>query len=307
MKNKKIIFMGTPSIAAEHLKALIDNDFNVVAVFSQPPRKKSRGMRIQESDVHNLALEKNIEVYCPLVLDSSVFEQINLLKPDIIIVMAYGIILPDRFLNLPKFGCINIHVSLLPRWRGAAPIEHTLLNGDKETGVTIIQIEKRLDAGPILYQEKIKISDEIYKDKLTEKLKELGCNALPKILSLIFQNNVNARIQEESLVTYARKFTSRDKKINFNQSTTKVFNHIRAHGPKPGSWFLYQGERIKIISAKIKEKIGIPSTILNENFEIACNEGSILPTLLQREGKKIVTLDEFLRGYKFSIGHKLDA
>ena len=264
-------------------------------------------MRIQESDVHNLALEKNIEVYCPLVLDSSVFEQINLLKPDIIIVMAYGIILPDRFLNLPKFGCINIHVSLLPRWRGAAPIEHTLLNGDKETGVTIIQIEKRLDAGPILYQEKIKISDEIYKDKLTEKLKELGCNALPKILSLIFQNNVNARIQEESLVTYARKFTSRDKKINFNQSTTKVFNHIRAHGPKPGSWFLYQGERIKIISAKIKEKIGIPSTILNENFEIACNEGSILPTLLQREGKKIVTLDEFLRGYKFSIGHKLDA
>ena len=307
MNDKKIIFMGTPHIAAQHLQHLVDNSLNIVGVFTQPPRKKNRGMHIEESPVHQIAKKNNLQIFYPSSIDYSIIEKINSLNPDIIIVVAYGIILPSELLDIPKFGCINIHVSLLPRWRGAAPIEHALLAGDTKTGISVIKISPKLDAGDILYQESLNISEDMYSDELTVGLTNLGKKTMLEVLPLIFEKNISFNKQDSNQVTYAKKFTSNDRKINFNNSTNQVYNHIRAHGPKPGSWFVYRGERIKILKAiKHKDK-GQQSTILNNKFQIACNDGSILPTLIQREGKKAVEVKDFIKGFAFAVNDKINA
>ena len=307
MRDKKIIFMGTPDIAAQHLNVLIENNLNVVGVFTQPPRKKNRGMRVEKSDVHQIADKNNIEVFYPSIIDDKTIEKVKNLEPDLIIVVAYGIILPLKFLNIPKYGCINIHVSLLPRWRGAAPIEHALLKGDVKTGVSIIRISSKLDAGDILMQESLILNKDINSEDLTINLTNLGKKTLINALPLLFENKLIGVKQDESKVTYANKFLPEDRKIDFNNSSNDVYNHIRAHGPKPGSWFTYKGERIKIIKAKKINELGESSTILNKEFMIACKDGAILPLLIQREGKKVVSLDDFLRGFTFSIQDKLNA
>ena len=306
MKDKKIIFMGTPDIAAQHLNVLFKKNLNIVGVFTQPPRKKNRGMRIEKSEVHQIAEKNNIEVFYPTSIDVTVIEKVKSLEPDLIIVIAYGIILPSKFLNIPKYGCINIHVSLLPRWRGAAPIEHALLAGDEKTGISVISISPKLDAGDILMQESFAIDKNINSDDLTINLTNLGKKTLMETLPLLFENKLIRKKQDESKVTYANKFISEDRKINFYNSSDDVYNHIRAHGPKPGSWFTYRGERIKIIKAKKINELGKSSTILNKDFMIACKDGAILPLLIQREGKKLVSLDDFLRGFTFSIQDKLN-
>jgi methionyl-tRNA formyltransferase len=306
MKDKKIIFMGTPDIAAQHLNVLLKKNLNIVGVFTQPPRKKNRGMRIEKSEVHQIAEKNNIEVFYPTSIDVTVIEKVKSLEPDLIIVIAYGIILPSKFLNIPKYGCINIHVSLLPRWRGAAPIEHALLAGDEKTGISVISISPKLDAGDILMQESFAIDKDINSDDLTINLTNLGKKILMETLPLLFENKLIRKKQDESKVTYANKFISEDRKINFYNSSDDVYNHIRAHGPKPGSWFTYRGERIKIIKAKKINELGKSSTILNKDFMIACKDGAILPLLIQREGKKVVSLDDFLRGFTFSIQDKLN-
>ena len=307
MKDKKIIFMGTPDIAAQHLNILIENNFNIVGVFTQPPRKQNRGMRVEESAVHQIAKKNNIKIFYPSTINDKVIEQTKSLKPDLIIVVAYGIILPTSFINIPKYGCINIHVSLLPRWRGAAPIEHALLAGDNKTGISIINITSKLDAGDILMQESFLLDQNMYSDDLALNLTNLGKKAMIKTLPLIFENNIIGKKQDENKVTFANKFLSKDRKINFHNSTEDVYNHIRAHGPKPGSWFTYKGERIKIIKAKKTKESGQSSTILNKDFIIGCKDGGIIPLLIQREGKKTVSLDDFLRGFTFSIQDKLNA
>ena len=306
MKDKKIIFMGTPDIAAQHLNVLFKKNLNIVGVFTQPPRKKNRGMCIEKSEVHQIAEKNNIEVFYPTSIDVTVIEKVKSLEPDLIIVIAYGIILPSKFLNIPKYGCINIHVSLLPRWRGAAPIEHALFAGDEKTGITVISISPKLDAGDILMQESFAIDKDINSDDLTINLINLGKKTLMETLPLLFENKLIRKKQDESKVTYANKFISEDRKINFYNSSDDVYNHIRAHGPKPGSWFTYRGERIKIIKAKKINELGKSSTILNKDFMIACKDGAILPLLIQREGKKVVSLDDFLRGFTFSIQDKLN-
>ena len=307
MKDKKIIFMGTPNIAAQHLNILIENNLNIVGVFTQPPRKKNRGMRIEKSDVHQIAEKNNIVVFYPTTIDDTVIEQVKNLEPDLIIVIAYGIILPSDFLNIPKYGCINIHVSLLPRWRGAAPIEHALLAGDVKTGISIISISPKLDAGDILMQDSFALDKDMNSSDLTLNLTNLGKKTLIETLPLLFENKLIRKKQDESKVTYANKFMSEDRKINFYNSADDVYNHIRAHGPKPGSWFTYKGERIKIIKAKKINALGKSSTIINKDFTIACKEGAIIPIFIQREGKKVVSLEDFLRGFTFSVQDELNA
>jgi len=307
MKDKKIIFMGTPDIAAQHLNILIENNLNIVGVFTQPPRKKNRGMRIEKSDVHQIAEKNNIAVFHPTSIDDTVIEQVKSLEPDLIIVIAYGLILPSKFLNIPKYGCINIHVSLLPRWRGAAPIEHALLAGDVKTGISIISISPKLDAGDILMQDSVALDKDMNSSDLTLILTNLGKKVLIKTLPLLFENKLIGKKQDESKVTYANKFMSEDRKINFYNSANDVYNHIRAHGPNPGSWFTYKGERIKIIKAKKINALGKSSTIIDKDFTIACKEGAIIPIFIQREGKKVVSLEDFLRGFTFSVQDKLNA
>ena len=306
MNDKKIIFMGTPDIAAQHLQYLLDNSINIVGVFTQPPRKKNRGMNIEESPVHQIAKKNNLETFYPSSIDGKAIDQINSLDPDIIIVVAYGIILPSQLLDIPKFGCINIHVSLLPRWRGAAPIEHAMLAGDVKTGISVIKISPKLDAGDILHQESLNISADMYSDELTVALTNLGKQTMLRVLPKIFENKTLSKKQDLNKVTYAKKFTSVDRKINFNNSTNEVYNHIRAHGPKPGSWFVYRGERIKILRAVKKKDRGQQSTILNNKFMLACSDGSILPTLIQREGKKAVEVKDFIQGFAFTVNDKIN-
>ena len=307
MTKKKIIFMGTPFIAAEHLNILVENNFDIVGVFTKQKKKKNRGMVPQESEVHKVATKNNLKLFHPISINEDYINKTKSLKPDLIIVVAYGIILPLDFLNIPKYGCINVHVSLLPRWRGAAPIEHSLLEGDLKTGISIIKISSKLDAGDILVQDILPIDDSVYSDELTLLLTNLGKTLMIKLLPNIFKKNITLVKQDHNKITYAKKFTSDDRKINFNNSADKVINHIRAHGPKPGSWFIYKGERIKILKAKKIHEKGLKSTILNKNFILGCTEESILPIFIQREGKKAVTLDEFLRGFTFVIGDKLNA
>tara|TARA_Y100000768_G_C23919681_1_gene654223 strand:+ start:216 stop:1142 length:927 start_codon:yes stop_codon:yes gene_type:complete len=299
--NKKIIFMGTPEIATEYINALLKNNINIDAIFTQPPQKQSRGLKLIKSPVHILASKKNIEIFHPKTFDSSTLLSLNKLKPDLIIVMAYGKILPKTILNLPKKGCINVHLSLLPRWRGAAPIEYTLMNGDKETGVSIIKLVEQLDAGPIIAQRKMTIPSEYNKQSLSKSLTILGTKLLLETIPKILNNNTEFITQDEKKVTYAHKINSQIRKINFNNDAKSIINHIRAHSPKPGAWLCLNGERIKIIDAKSGSEKGEKSTILNSNFEIGCKDGSILPLILQREGKKVVTIDDFLRGFKPKI------
>jgi len=195
----------------------------------------------------------------------------------------------------------------LPRWRGAAPIEHALLAGDVKTGISIISISPKLDAGDILMQDSFALDKDMNSSDLTLILTNLGKKILIKTLPLLFENKLIGKKQDESKVTYANKFMSEDRKINFYNSANDVYNHIRAHGPKPGSWFTYKGERIKIIKAKKINALGKSSTIIDKDFTIACKEGAILPLFIQREGKKVVSLEDFLRGFTFSVQDKLNA
>jgi len=306
MSGKKIIFMGTPLIAADFFKTLIENSYKVVAVFTQPAKKQNRGMELQHSAVQNLANQNNIKTYTPIKLNEETYEIIDYYKPDLIIVMGYGLLIPKKILEYPKYGCINIHVSLLPRWRGASPIEHTLLNGDKETGVSIIKLIEKLDAGPILSQKKFNISENINKDDLTKILSKIGTELLIDFLPSFFDNNIKIIYQDEEKVTYANKINSKIRKINFNLSCKEIVNQIRAYSIKPGAWFRYNNERIKIISATIINKKSIPSTIMNDKFELGCLDGCIRPNYLQREGRKILGIEDFLRGFEFNVGDSLN-
>ena len=307
MRSKKIIFMGTPLIAKEYLNTLIENNIQVEAVFTQPPKKQSRGMKLKKSPVHELAIKKNISVFHPTFFDDEIIKRIIKIEPELIIVMAYGHILPKEILELPNNGCINIHLSILPRWRGAAPIEHCLMNGDQETGISIIKLVEELDAGPIIAQEKLNIPSNFNKLELSNHLTTIGKKLLIDTIPKILKNEIILKDQDKENITYASKITSKIRKINFNTSTKNIINLIKAHAPKPGAWFYLNNERIKIIDAKPGLAKGKISTILNNNFEIASNDGSVEPLILQREGKNIVTKDEFLRGFKLKVDTIINA
>tara|TARA_X000000368_G_scaffold350433_1_gene290751 strand:+ start:521 stop:1444 length:924 start_codon:yes stop_codon:yes gene_type:complete len=306
MKNK-IIFMGTPEIALVYLKSLVESNQNVAAIFSQPPRKKDRGMTLKESPVHQFAKEKGISIYTPNNLNSNyIIEDLNKLKPDLIVVMGYGLKLPNKVLNIPKLGCINIHVSLLPRWRGAAPIEHAILSGDQDTGVTIFKLVEKMDAGPIIAQESVMIDNQINKEDLTKRLNNVGIKLLKSVLPIIFNQKIDYKTQNDNKATYANKITSDIRRLNFNENVKSVYNKIRAFSPKPGAWFNYKKERIKIIKSNFVKGDFEPSIILNNQLHIGCKFGKICPEIIQKEGKKPLNLENFLRGFTIEVGDKVN-
>ena len=308
MSSKRVIFMGTPEIASVYLKSLIDIKQNIVAVYSQPARKKGRGMHTQESPVQKIAKENSIKTFTPVEFFSEINKkEIEELHPDLIIVMGYGLKLPQYILQLPILGCINIHVSLLPRWRGAAPIEHAILNGDKETGVTIFKLVQEMDAGPILTKEVITIEQKMSKKELTEKLNKIGTKLLVSILPAIFNERAFFVPQDNSKVTYACKISSSMRQLDFNNEVETVYNKIRAFSPKPSTWFLFNNERIKIIKASFLKGEFEVSIILNTQFHIGCKNGKICPEILQREGKKPLQIEDFVRGFEFNVGTKIYA
>jgi methionyl-tRNA formyltransferase len=307
MINKKIIFMGTPEIASIYLDSLIINQYNIIAVYSQPPKKKGRGMKVKQSEVHKLALLHNIDVFTPSnFFDNSEKNNLERLKPDLIIVMAYGLKLPKFVLDLPIHGCINIHVSLLPRWRGAAPIEHALLNGDKKTGISIFKLVEEMDAGPIIVNQSIEVSNNINKDELIKSLNIVGIRLLNFILPNIFEKKITYSNQNNKNIIYAPKITTEMRKLDFNQTMEIIHNKIRAFANKPSAWFYYNNERIKIIEADFVKGKWTSSIIINDLFHIGCKDGKMCPKIIQREGRKPLELENFLRGFVIKINSKIN-
>ncbi len=305
----KVIFMGTPDMAVPALQALFDSSHQIVHVYTKPPAKSGRGQKINLSPIHDLANKLNLPVSCPTTLKTQeVVEQLASLNADIIVVAAYGHILPKNILDLCKYGCINIHPSLLPRWRGAAPIERTVLAGDTETAVCIMKMDVGLDTGDILLQQKITLDNQITTEKLYEKLAPIGAKLLIETLDNF--ENITPIPQSEEGVTYAKKLLKEESTIDWQQSAEQIDRMIRALNPWPGCFFKYKGEMVKVLKAKIinnivnsELKIG---EVIDNQLTINCAQGTLQLLKLQRPGRNPLDLADFLRGSKILPGEILE-
>ena len=300
----RIVFMGTPAFAAVALKALIDAGHHVAAAYSQPPRPKGRGMATQKSPVHALAEEQGIAVRNPASLkNAGEIAAFAALKPDVAVVAAYGLILPRAILEAPRHGCLNIHASLLPRWRGAAPIQRAIMAGDAQTGITIMQMDEGLDTGPMLLKERLPIGPDMNAGALHDVLAELGarlvCDALDKLPGL------KPVPQPAEGATYAAKITKQECRIDWRRSAAELDRQIRGLSPAPGAFTELKGERITILAADALAQSGVPGTVLDEQLTIACGEGALRPTLVKRAGKRAMGIDEMLRGFAVPKGTQM--
>ena len=303
---KKIVFMGTPEFAVPSLEALKNSNYKISAVYTQPASKANRGQKTVESKIELAAKKLLLNIRTPRTLDNEIeYEFIKSIQPDIGIVVAYGKIIPKRFLKLPKFGFINIHASLLPKWRGAAPIQRSIMNLDKETGVSIMKIVEELDAGPIMHQDKIKINENIDTQILSKLLSQLGARSLMKAINKIENGNANYNEQNHNKATYAKKISKKEAEINWNEDAKKVLAKINGLNPNPGAWFKYKNERYKVWKAKIGNENGSAGKILDENLTVACKERSIKILEIQKEGKIRQAIDQFLLGNRIKQGENM--
>lgn len=296
----RLIFMGTPDFAVPALNALVDAGHDVVAVYSQPPRPANRGKKLTPSAVHARAEELGLEVRTPVSLkgadEQAAFAALN---ADAAIVAAYGLLLPQAILDAPKFGCLNVHGSLLPRWRGAAPVQRAILAGDADTGVMVMQMEAGLDTGPVRATAVTPV-DRKTAGHLTEELAQLGAGLMIEVLADL--DGHPAIAQPEDGVTYARKIEKSEARLDFSQSAEMVERQIRAFNPLPGAFFEYQGERYRVLAADVAEGAGDIGTIVDDQLTIACATGFIRPTIIQRAGKPAMPLADFLRGNRIPSG-----
>ena len=303
----KIVFMGTPEFSLPTLEALIENKFNVVSVYTQPPTKSKRGQKINVSPIEEFSKKNKINFKNPINLNSD--EELKIFKelsPDIVVVVAYGQIISKIFLNIAKFGFINIHASLLPKWRGAAPIQRAIMNGDKKIGVSIMKIEEKLDSGPVLASKEIELGQNATHGEIEKTLSVMGANLLVENLKRLERGNSKFIGQVHSEATYAKKIDKGETKINWSLDATKVLAHIHGLSPSPGAWFEYENERFKVLRAKISTVNGKPSYVLDDNLTVACKSNSIQILELQRQGKNKQTAKEFLLGKKINSGSILN-
>ena len=301
----KILFMGTPEFSVPILKKL-NLEHKVIGVITQPPKKKYRGKKLLKSPVHIEAEKLNIPIRHPDNLDNNVdLDFIKNKEIDFVIVVAYGQIIPDSFLNIKNLTFLNIHASLLPRWRGAAPIQRSIMEMDKETGISIMKIIPKLDAGPFMLQEKITINERDNFSILSKSLSEIGSNLILDALNLFKKDEVNFINQDEKKATYAKKINKKEAKINWNKPARKIIAEINGLNPFPGAWFEHNGNRIKIIEAEKSENTGREGEVLTNDFIIGCKDKSIKIKLIQKEGKKILKIKDFLTGYEIKKGEIL--
>ncbi len=302
----KIFFMGTPEFSVPILESLHKSEHNILQVYTQPPKKKNRGQKIDITPVHNYSNKNNLTVRYPEKLDSDIeLEFLREKKPDVIIVVAYGKILPKKFLDIKNIKFINIHASLLPKWRGAAPIQRAIMNLDEETGISIMKIVPKLDAGPIMMRSKIRISKDINYENLSKKLSALGADLIIEALNLIENKKDNFENQDDKNATYAKKIEKNESKINWNDKAEKIIAKINALHPNPGTWFMHNDVRHKIIKAiEVKEQ-GKPGEIINSKFTIGCSHNSIQILELQKEGKTKMGVSEYLKGNKLETGSNI--
>ena len=300
----RIVFMGTPDFAVPVLDALVDAGHDVVAAYSQPARAGGRrGKALTPSPVQQRAETLGIEVRAPLTLrDADAQAAFAALGADVAVVAAYGLILPRAVLDAPRLGCLNVHGSLLPRWRGAAPIQRAILAGDAETGVGIMQMEAGLDTGPVLLEERTPIADKTA-GILSAELAAMGARLMVRVLGDIA--TFPATAQPEDGVTYASKIDKAEARIDFTRPAIDVERQIRAFNPTPGAYFESGGERIKILSAAVMDLSGAPGAVLDGQLTIACGTGAIRPLAVQRAGRGVLTSTELLRGFSIGLGKRL--
>jgi methionyl-tRNA formyltransferase len=304
--SQKIVFMGTPEFSVPTLKLLLKSEHRILAIYSQPPTKAHRGQKISSSSVENFAKKKALNVRTPLTLDSDEeYDFMKNLKPDIVVVIAYGKIIPKRFLNLAKYGFINVHASLLPKWRGAAPIQRSIMNLDSETGISIMKVIEELDAGPVMHQAKITINENTDAQTLTQALSQLGAKALLDSTSKIENGKAKFKEQNHNQATYAKKISKAEGKIEWNKSAKKVLAKINGLNPNPGAWFEYKKERYKVWKAEIVNKSGKIGTILNDQLIVSCKDRAVQILEIQKEGKSRQTTEQFLLGNKISQGENI--
>ncbi|QSX37310.1 methionyl-tRNA formyltransferase [Shewanella sedimentimangrovi] len=310
MKPLKIIFAGTPDFAARHLQALLSSEHQVIAAYTQPDRPAGRGQKLTPSPVKSLALEHNIPVFQPKSLRKEDAQQeLAALGADIMVVVAYGLILPKLVLDTPRLGCINVHGSILPRWRGAAPIQRALWAGDAETGVTIMQMDVGLDTGDMLLKAHLPIAAEDTSASLYEKLAELGPEALLNALAAISEGGLNAEKQDESLANYAEKLSKEEARLDFGKSARQLWQEVRAFNPWPVSYFEHQGQTIKVWQTEPLAESGnkAPGTIVaagKQGLDIATADGLLRIKQMQLPGKKPMAVADILnsRGEWFTPG-----
>ena len=305
---KKIVFMGTPMFAVPILKSLYQNGYPVTCVYTQPPQKSHRGQKINKSPIQGISETLNIDYRAPLSLkeNKEEYEFFKSIDADLAIVVAYGQIIPKEFLGLTKKGFINIHASILPKWRGAAPIQRAIMNLDKETGVSIMKIKEKLDTGPVCNKYKLNIDNNLNALEISEKLSFIAAERILDNIDDIFEDKATFKDQDHSKATYAIKIQKSEGLIDWIDNAKNIIGKINGLYPVPGAFFILNGERYKILKAEITSGIGKPGEVLNDYLEIACGDKQSIKVVdIQREGKRPQNIGEFMLGSQIKKGDQI--
>ena len=304
---KKIAFMGTPTFAVPILKNIYQNGYEISVVYTQPPRKSNRGQKLEKSPIHSFAETISLDVRTPehLKNNKSEYEYLSKLDLDLVIIVAYGIIIPKDYLSLSKLGFINLHASILPEWRGAAPIQRSIINKDKETGISVMKINEKLDEGDISHIFKINIEENENAQTLSDRLSNLASEKISEVIDSIFDKEVTFKPQDHSKATYAEKIKKTEGLIDWNDKAEDIIGKINGLYPYPGGYFIYKGERYKILKAQISFNKDQPGKVISNDLEICCGENSIKILEIQREGKKPQKINEFVLGAQIQRGINL--
>jgi methionyl-tRNA formyltransferase len=299
----RLIFMGTPDFSVPTLIELAARGHEIAAVYSRAPKPAGRGMDVQRTPVEREALQLALPICTPKTLKDEEAQAIfRAHNADAAVVVAYGVILPKSILEAPRLGCFNVHASLLPRWRGAAPINRAIMAGDAETGITIMKMDEGLDTGAIALAERTPIGADMTAGELHDVLSRLGADLMLRALAAAERGSLTLTTQPQAGVTYAEKISKNETRIDWTKPWNNVHDHIRGLSPFPGAWFELDGVRVKVLRSRKGEGAGTPGTGLDNNLTIACGEGSVRLVQVQRAGKQPMSADEFLRGTPVKAG-----
>ena len=299
----RLAFFGTPDFAVPALDALVAAGHEIACVYTQPPRAAGRGGKERRSPVHGVAERSALTVRAPETLkDAAAQADFAALELDAAVVVAYGLILPKPILEAPRLGCFNIHASLLPRWRGAAPIQRAILAGDSETGITIMAMDEGLDTGPELLKETVPIGPSATAETLHDQLSVLGARLIVEALEGLATGQLTPTPQAEEGATYAAKLTRDEGRLDWNRPATELEHQVRAFSPWPGAWFTHGDDRLKVVAAELAPGSGAPGSVIDDQLTIACGAGALRLLNVQREGRAPMTAAAFLRGYPIARG-----
>jgi len=302
----RVVFMGTPDFAVPTLMDIAGRGYEIVAVYTRAARRAGRGMDLQPTPVERAAQGLGIPVFTPATLKTDeAQETFRSLGADVAVVVAYGLILPQPILDAPLLGCFNVHASLLPRWRGAAPINRAIMAGDTETGVTIMRMDAGLDTGAMALVDRIPIDNDMTAGALHDALARLGADLMGRALGALERGSLTLTPQPEDGVTYAAKLTNAETRIDWARPAQQVHDHIRGLSPFPGAWFEHNGARVKVLRSTLADRSGAPGAVLDDQLTIACGEGAVRLLHVQKAGKQPMSAADFLRGTPVAAGARL--